>query len=75
MDKQSTKVTQKTLLYFENIRMISINPEYWTPGPNSQASTCQVQPLAPICQIKCHGERQRKDIYYEVWDTSWEEAE
>jgi hypothetical protein len=48
---------------------------FWTPGPNSWDSTWQVWPLAPKRQIKRHGDRQRKEVYYTVQDTLWEEAE
>jgi hypothetical protein len=41
-----------------------LKPEFWTPSPNSWASTCQAQPLASICNIKNHGEGQRKEVYY-----------
>jgi hypothetical protein len=42
--------------------------EFSTQGPNSWASTYQVWPLIPICQIKTDGEEQRKEIYYMARD-------
>jgi hypothetical protein len=46
--------------------ILKMKPEFWTPGPNSWASTCQVWSLAPICQIKRQGEWQRKESYYKA---------
>jgi hypothetical protein len=51
---------------------MNLKLKFWTPGPNFWAPAYQIQPLAPIQQIKNHGERQRKDIYYITWDTLWE---
>jgi hypothetical protein len=39
---------------------MEVKLEFWTQGPNFWASTCQVQPLVPICQIKSHGKGPRK---------------
>jgi hypothetical protein len=37
------------------------------PRPKLLESTCQFWPLAPICQIKRHGEGQKKEVYYVTW--------
>jgi hypothetical protein len=49
--------------------LIIVKLEFWTPSSNSWYSSHQVQPLALICQIKKHGEGQRKEIYYMAQNT------
>jgi hypothetical protein len=39
-----------------------LKPEFWTPGPNSWDSTCQIQPLTHIWQVKKHGESRERFI-------------
>jgi hypothetical protein len=43
--------------------MMAMEQEFWTQSPNFWASTYQVQPFVSICQIKRHGEGQRKKVY------------
>jgi hypothetical protein len=47
--------------------------EFWTKGSNFRFFTYQVCPLAPVGQIKRHGEGQRKETYSTVRVTLWEE--
>jgi hypothetical protein len=63
------------LLVDQTMSTLTLKPEFWTQGPNSWDSTCQVRTLAPICQVKRHGVRQRKEIYHMAQDMPWEEAE
>jgi hypothetical protein len=56
------------------ITWLLLKLEFWTPGPNSWDSTCQVWPFVLISQIKRHGEGQRKETYHPAQDTPWEEA-
>jgi hypothetical protein len=41
-----------------------MKPELQGTGPNSWDSICLMRPLAPVQQIKRHGDGQRKEICY-----------
>jgi hypothetical protein len=43
--------------------VVILKPEFQNHGLDSWADRCQVCPLAPICQIKRHGEGQRKIFF------------
>jgi hypothetical protein len=59
----SSLVTKRPLNYCLCL-CVPLKLQFWTSGPNSWISKCQVRPLFIIHQIKRHGEGQRKKIYY-----------
>jgi hypothetical protein len=41
---------------------VLMKPEFWTQGPKSWDSICQVWPCIPKCQIKRHGEGRKRRL-------------
>jgi hypothetical protein len=56
LEKDTNSQWNRHESWYLSHNVIKLKQEFWTQGPNSWDSICQVWPPAPKCQIKRHGE-------------------